>query len=388
MKRFPINISDFSTIIQEDYLYVDKTRSIYDLITQGKFYFLTRPCRFGKTLLLSTLKELFEGNRKLFKGLWIDSSNYIWDKHTVILLNFSSIASSSPEKLEQSLALDLQLQAKKLSYDLSDITNPGDKLKAFVSYVTQKNKKVVILIDEYDHPIVNNIDNLKVVEGNTKVINDFFAVIKGLGSSLRALFITGITQASKSSLFSELTTITNISLKPVASTLLGYTQEELMTYFKEDLTGLAKLNNKTEEEMLGEVQEWCGGFRFSKLNDKVYNPFSLHYLFANLEFVNHWFSSATPPFLVKLLKKTDCTLRVMDGGEVSEDTLSSLQIERPKALSLLFQTGYLTIESYNELLRSYSLIIPNREVKHSYMSLFTVLVSDVKDLNSFVARLF
>ncbi len=386
MKKLPVDVSDFETLIRENYLYVDKTRLIYDLVTGGKHYFLSRPRRFGKTLLISTLKALFAGRRDLFKDLWIDSSDYAWESHPVISLDFSTLDSSSPEDFKKSLAYDLDLKAKKLSIDTSGSSSPSDKLKAIILELVEKNK-VVILVDEYDYPIINMVQKPEVWEGNLEIIKNFFTVIKGLSNNVRALFITGVSQIPKASIFSGLNNPNNISLDPRAACLLGYTKEEVLSYFSENITQLAFHKNKSQEELLDMIRFWYNGYRFSPLEEKVYNPFSLHYLFAKSEFANYWFNSATPSFLIELLKKNEYVFEKPEQVPVSGESLSLLTIENPKLIPLLFQTGYITISSYDEETQSYTLNYPNYEVQQAYsLSLMAAITHKDSDTIRDIAR--
>ncbi len=373
MRRLSVDISSFKTLITENYVYVDKTRDIYALIKAGRYHFLARPRRFGKTLLISTLEELFGGNRDLFKGLWIDSSDYVWEQYPVISLNFSTIDSSSPESFKSGLALELDDKAEELSLDVSQYRGAERKIKKLVHHLAKKHK-VVILIDEYDYPIVNNIQNAEVRDKNLKVLSDFFTAIKGLDKHLKALFITGVSQIPKASIFSGLNNLNNISLKPLAATLLGYTKEEVLAYFSQDIAQLALLKNTSQEEMLATIQQWYNGYRFSERDEKVYNPFSLHYLFLDKKFTNYWFQSATPSFLLELLKKNDFVLEQVEGMPIPENSLISFTMNDPQLPTLLFQTGYLTISSYDEKSNTYTLAYPNREVEQSYnLSLVTAV---------------
>ncbi len=365
MKKIPLATSSFEALIKGGFVYIDKTKIIYDLITHDPFYFLSRPRRFGKTLLISTLKEIFGGNKELFKGLWIDSSDYTWEPHPVISLDFSTLSSSTSEKLERSLISKLSIRAMDHEIDISSVSELADKLELLIGQLAKKNK-VVILVDEYDYPIINNVQKPEVLEGNLEVLKNFFTVIKGLSSNLRALFITGVSQIPKASIFSGLNNPNNISLDPVAATLLGYTKEELLTYFSENIAQLALLKNKPEEELLDMIQFWYNGYRFSAKEEKVYNPFSLHYLFVKKNFANYWFNSATPSFLIELLKKNEYVFEKAEQTPVSGESLSLLTIEDPKLIPLLFQTGYLTISSYDEETQSYTLAYPNYEVQQAY----------------------
>ncbi|MBA2307071.1 AAA family ATPase [Candidatus Dependentiae bacterium] len=366
MKKIATATHSFRTLIEKGFIYVDKTKIIYDLLAGDPFYFLSRPRRFGKTLLISTLQELFMGNRDFFKDCWINSSDYTWERYPVILLDFSTMDGTSPENFEKSLAYDLDLKAKEFTIDTSGSSSPIDKLKALVQGLAKKNK-VVILIDEYDYPIVNNIENPQLLNENLKIVNNFFTAIKGLSKDfVHAVFVTGVSPIPKTSAYSGMNILNNISLKPRAATLLGYTKEELLTYFSHAIHQLTVLEQTSQEKLLDKIQLWYNGYRFSENEEKVYNPFSLHYLFEDKKFANYWFSSATPKFLLSLLKKNSFNLQTIEHGPFWENSLTSLDHEEPQLSPLLFQTGYLTISSYNKKTDSYELDYPNYEVKESY----------------------
>ena len=397
-KKITTTVSSFGDHIKEGYLYIDKTKQIYDLITNDKYYFLARPRRFGKTLLLSTLKEIFSGNRELFKGLWIDSSDYNWKPYPVISLDFSSIVNSdSPEKLETSLLQALDFIAGQHGIDLSIASSIELKTTIFLTLLAKNNNKVVILVDEYDAPIIKNVHRPEVMKGNLEVLKNFFTALKGASSStLHAFFITGVSQIPKASIFSGINNPKNISLDPRAANLLGYTKEELLTYFSEPIARLAIAEKKSPEELLEKIQFWYNGYRFSEKDETVYNPFSVNYLFDRNKFANYWFNSGTPSFLVELLKKNNylfekteqvVSFKNTEHAPVSEETLSVLTIEDPKVIPLFFQTGYLTISSYSEQTQGYTLDYPNYEVKQAYsLLLITIITQKNSDTIRAIAR--
>ncbi len=230
MKKLPIDVSTLEKLLSENYLYVDKTEMLYDLITRGRYYFLSRPRRFGKSLLISTLKEIFSGNKELLKDLWISRSDYNWEKYPVIFLDFSNLDIDSEYELKTSLSIELSEVAEEYGIILDKYPTPGSKLKKLIRTLS-KEKSVVVLIDEYDFPLINNIDNKKVCTANRKILKNFFSVLKSLDSSLKAIFITGVTKFSKTSLFSGLNNLNDITMDPRASKLLGYTHHEIDYYF-------------------------------------------------------------------------------------------------------------------------------------------------------------
>ncbi|MBA3752170.1 AAA family ATPase [Candidatus Dependentiae bacterium] len=381
MKKIPTGTSSFENLITQDFIYVDKTKIIYDLINgRDSLYFLSRPRRFGKTLLLSTLKSLFEGKRELFKGLWIDSSDYQWKSHPVISLDFSGLTSSTPEILEKELIYHLELQAEKFSIDLSKAPSTSlSKLAGLITALAQKNK-IVILIDEYDYPIVNSLGN-NFAQENLTIINSFFTGLKSHSANFRAIFVTGVSPIPKTSAYSGMNILNNISLDPIAASLLGYTKEELMTYFSEHIGQLALVEQMAEKELLEKIQLWYNGYRFSEEDKKVYNPFSLHYLFMKKRFANYWFSVATPKFLRHFLKTHTYDLQALDGGFFTADSLTTLSLDalKPRLDTLLFQAGYLTISTYTKETNSYRLDYPNHEIKESYAILLMATLADTDE---------
>jgi len=377
MKRLPIDISSFKMLIENNYLYIDKTQYIYKAITTGRYYFLSRPRRFGKSLLISTLHELFSGNRELFKDLWIAKSDYKWTEHPVINLDFSDLDISSPDELKAGLSSSLDDIAKKHSIDISAKCTPGLKLKALVKDLALKNQ-VVVLIDEYDYPLINNLDDLKIAKANQKILKNFFSVLKSLNADLRAIFLTGVTKFSKTSVFSGLNNLNDITIDENAAALLGYTKEEIEKYFSPFITEIAiKLEvpiTKVKEEM----QRWYNGYRFSvdvPLN--VYNPFSILYFLEKQKFWNYWFESGTPSFLMDLIKNQYKNLEDFESVEFSYDSLGTFDIVgKIPIITLLFQTGYLTIKDYDSATRRFKVGYPNFEVQESFQKYILAAISN------------
>ncbi len=353
-------------MIRDDYLYVDKTRTIYELIEAKRFYFLSRPRRFGKSLLVSTLKSLFLGQRELFKGLWIEaSSNYSWQEHPVISLDFSDLDSESPTALKQTLSYTLQTTAELQGIDVSTAPSPGLKLKKLVTELAKSNR-VVILIDEYDYPILSALATPTIAEENRNVLKNFFSVLKGLDGYLRAIFVTGVTKFSKSSLFSGLNNLNDLTMDKAAATLLGYTEEEIVDFFSPYIEIIAQERNQTFENILQEMKYWYNGYRFSAKEIKVYNPYSvLNYLFEK-EQHNYWLETGTPTFLIPLLRKQYRSLDNLKTVELSSEALGTVEVADIPAITLLYQTGYLTISGYDELAKLYTLDFPNAEVKDTF----------------------
>lgn len=366
MKKLPIDVSDFPTIISDDYLYVDKTYYIYQLITKGRLYFLSRPRRFGKSLLISTLKEIFSGNKNLFQDLWIGKSDYSWPSHPVISLNFSKLDFDTPTDLRAQLKWTIGDLAFQNTINVSSAPSAGAKLELLVRKLAQKNK-VVILIDEYDAPLLKYINEPKVVSRIREIISSFFTVIKSLDEYCRAIFITGVSQFSKASIFSGMNNLNDITLKPEAEVLLGYTQKEISEYFSEYINSFAQARGIDSKLILDEMQRWYNGYCFSEdTQDRVYNPYSVLYYLNDKKLKNYWFQTGTPSFLMNLIKTQFPWLREIEEFELSGENLGKFDINDIPLIPVLFQTGYLTIKSYNHETGKYKLDYPNEEVRRSF----------------------
>lgn len=364
-------------MITKGYLYVDKTKQIYDLITGGRYYFVSRPRRFGKSLLISTLKEIFLGNKQLFDDLWIAQSDYEWEPHPVIQLDMSKLVFDSTEELKKSLSWMIEFIAQTYNIDVSQAPSGQEKLEYLVKQLEQKfSQGVVILIDEYDYPLINNLDNMPLAAAHAKVLKNFFGVIKSLDEHLRAIFITGVTKFSKTFLFSGLNNLNDLTIDPRAATLLGYTHEELSYYFPAYIEEVATAQHSNREAIEEEMEDWYNGYRFSKIPTKVFNPFSVLYYLTKKECANYWIQSGTPGFLISLLRKQSPLLNNFDEREFSELTLSTFDIEHIPLITLLFQTGYLTIQDFDPSKGGYWLGFPNREVKESFQKYLLVAFSD------------
>lgn len=386
MKKLPLGIQTFSEVIKDGYVYIDKTKYIYDLI-QGKYIFFSRPRRFGKSLLCSTLQELFSGNRDLFKDLWIDkNTDYSWPVHPVIYLDLSMTNSDTPKDLTNSLMRKLNKIAK--SYTLGEIiqTTPGEMLEDLVILLQKKFvQKVVIIIDEYDSPIINHIEDLQKARELQEVLKIFYTYIKGLDRYLRFVFLTGVSHFAETSIFSGMNHLDNISMDPKFSNLIGYTEDEINLYFQEHLQKvldakkiIAKIGIEEVKNML---HSWYGGYSFcrklydndEKEFDRLYAPFSILNFLDNAAFKNYWLESGTPTFLIKILKQKKYPIESFENLKADMNELMNLDIENITLSALLFQTGYVTIKDYDELYQRYSLEIPNYEVKNSLSSIIKLV---------------
>mgnify|MGYP006268431439 CR=1 FL=1 len=361
MKRYPIGIQDFSVLREGGYLYVDKTQQMYELLRSGRVFFLSRPRRFGKSLLFSTLKYFFQGRRDLFQGLWVDrETDHDWAEHPVLHFSFSTLGYQDLG-LEAALNQAIDLKAKQFGLKLTR-NGLGQKFEEVLEALGSGPHQVVLLIDEYDKPLVDYLDDLPQAEANRKTLKTFFSVIKDADPYLRFFFITGVSKFSKVSLFSDLNHLNDLTIHPRYATLTGYTPAEMDHYFGDEYPALAEANGKDLAQIRAEIQRWYNGYQWA-VGKPVYNPFSVLRLFDAQQFSNYWWDSGTPTFLLKALKrefKYDLT-----AVEVGPALLDNYTLENLDWRNLLFQTGYLTITDYDEELSLYTLGYPNREVEFS-----------------------
>ena len=355
-KKLPIGIQTFARIRDEDYYYVDKTHLAQDLVNEGVHYFLSRPRRFGKSLFLDTLKELFEGNEPLFRGLAIHDQ---WDwsvQYPVLSISFGSGNFNEINFLAKSLAEQLTVLEQQWGLSAVFETASG-RFKSLIQQVEQQtNLPVVILIDEYDKPILDALDNRELASANRDFLRGFYSTIKDYDAKIKFSFLTGVTKFSKVSLFSGLNNLKDITLDKRYSTLCGYTDHDIDTVFAAELAGLDR----------DSIRHWYNGYNW--LGEGVYNPFDVLNLFDRREFKNYWFETGTPTFLIRHLANNQFFTPNLEQLQSDEALLSAFDIEHISNEALLFQTGYLTIHQVEQPMLGYwfyTLGYPNHEVKSS-----------------------
>ena len=378
MQKLTSSVYTFEKLIRNDFLYVDKTEYIWKLISEGPAsYFMSRPRRFGKSLTISTLKAVFQGKRDLFKGLAISKKKYDWKEYPVIHLDMANCDARTPLALRKYFARVLAEAASEhqVSVDIHE-----DELAAsFESLVravaNAKDSPVVILLDEYDKPILNALATPEATACRD-VLKGFYSTIKKCESLERFVFVTGVTKFSHVSLFSDLNNLTDITMHPDYATMLGYTQEEFEKCFAERLDDAVDKLNISREQLIAEIKAWYDGYRFHGKSETVYNPVSLAQFFINqCEFSNYWFATGTPSFLLEVIRKANFNFERALNEPVMGFAFNAFEIDRIDPLALLLQTGYLTIKSsFVELGETqYYLDFPNREVKEAFK---TYLISD------------
>ena len=379
--KYPIGIQSFETIRRDGYVYVDKTDLIYKL-AQGHVYFLARPRRFGKSLMVSTLKAYFEGRRDLFEGLKMMELEKDWTKYPVISFDFNGIVPSLENGLRSNIKSTLQKVERQ--YDIAPLVidgenNIADNVSLRFNYLIEElhrktNQRVVVLIDEYDKPLLDLVEtnrpgDKEQLDYNRELLKTFFSIFKSTDDHLRFVMLTGITKFSQVSMFSGFNQPDDISLVSRFDTLLGITEEELHTVFAEGISELADSLGVDEEETKAQLKRRYDGYHFSKRMIDVYNPFSILNTFANLDMRDYWFSSGTPSYMVRLLSKSQEEVMTYTGRYFPEQMFIDYKADTEMPLPMFFQSGYLTIKAVDREFNTYLLDYPNNEVKQGMLTL-------------------
>ena len=368
-RMMPIGIQDFEKLRRGGYVYVDKTQYVYDLGKTERPYFLGRPRRFGKSLLLSTLKAYFEGKKELFDGLAIAESEKEWTEYPVFYIDLNVGIYTDSDSMQRSLSAGLRHIEETWGGAPAE-DSPALRLAWLIRKAhSRTGLKVVVLIDEYDKPLIATMDNPKLNDEIREVLKGFYGVLKSMDAHLRFLMLTGVTKFSKVSVFSDLNQLMDISMTKRYAGVCGVSETELMRYFEQDLQSLAKETGKTFEQTLCELRKRYDGYRFAKEGERMYNPFSLLNTFDRLDFANYWYQTGTPTFLANMLRDVGFDIRAFVAGEVTatEETLTDYRVDTPNPVPLLYQSGYLTIKGCDASLDAYLLGFPNEEVKYGFL---------------------
>lgn len=366
MKPITTSVFTFAKLVEGGFVYVDKTARLYDLIRRPYgVYFLSRPRRFGKSLTISTLEAIFQGRRDLFRGLAIETSDYDWKPYRVIRIDLGSKQAWDVAGLKHSLGLAVKQAGQLHGIDLP-ADEPHHLLESLVTALG-RDEKVVILIDEYDKPILGNIENPAVGE-ILRVLKAFYSVVKTCDAQIRFALLTGVSKFSRVSVFSDLNNLVDLTMDARYADMLGYTQDELERNFAPHIEHVAAQRGCTPGEVLGQMRQWYNGYRFSKAESWVYNPVSVGRFLDTGELSNYWFETGTPSFLIKLLKSGRLSIPEISHEPLDELAFSAYEVERVSALPLLFQTGYLTIRDVIPTSRQplYQLDYPNMEVREAF----------------------
>lgn len=365
--KYPIGIQSFEKLRTDTYIYIDKTATIYDMVASGKYYFLNRPRRFGKSLLISTLEAYFQGKKELFEGLAIAGMEREWRQYPVLHFDFSGMKYDVIEDFKKSIGYKLSTYEKEFNIDTTaDIPFADRLVRMVMSLYKQTGMPVVILIDEYDAPMLFHLGDDEKQQAVRQITRSLFSPIKMLDPYLKFVMFTGIIKFSQLSVFSELNNLENISLIPKYDSICGISEEELVTLMREDIEKCAKEWNLTYEGAFAKLKEMFNGYHFSENMTDMYNPFSLLNTFKNQKMQSYWFASGTPTFLIKVLQRFEKTLPELENLKLRSDSFD-VPVERIEdPIPVLVQSGYLTIKSYDSARDQYTIGFPNKEVRTGF----------------------
>lgn len=365
---YPIGIQNFEKIRTEDFLYVDKTAEIYKLAKEGRYYFLSRPRRFGKSLLVSTMEAYFAGRKELFSGLAIEKLETEWKQHPVLHLDLSGVSYTDESVLERVLSDKLaKWETLYGAVNTSDIL--GLRFKEVIEAAYNKTgNQVAILIDEYDKPIIDNLGNEPTLSHLRSTLQGFYSVMKSMDARIRFGFLTGVTKIGKMSVFSGLNNLNDISMIPDYVDICGVSETELHEYFDESISELSSANEMSKEECYVKLKSMYDGYHFCEDSIGIYNPFSLLNTFQNKKFREYWFETGTPGFLVEVMRKTSFDVTTLENQTVDSTLMSNADAIFENPVPYLFQSGYLNITGYNDMFRLYQLGFPNQEVKNGFLN--------------------
>ena len=365
-RKYPIGIQSFENIRKEGYLYVDKTALIYQLVQTGKYYFLSRPRRFGKSLLLSTLQAYYEGKKELFEGLAMASLEKDWKTYPVLLLDLNAQRYDSVDSLT-SILNDTLCEWERLYGTQESETTLSLRFKGVIQRAAEKTgRNVVVLIDEYDKPMLQAIHNKELQSSYRNILKAFYGVLKSKDAYLQFALLTGVTKFSKVSVFSDLNNLMDISMDNRYATICGITEQELVTDLGEYIRDLSETLQMSYEDLLRELQERYDGYHFVEDSEGLYNPFSLLNTFARKKLGNYWFETGTPTYLVELLKENHYPLEHLTYEQATADTLTGIDTVDSSPIPVLYQSGYLTIKDYDPEFETYTLGFPNKEVEEGF----------------------
>lgn len=376
--KYPIGIQDFEDLRRNGYKYVDKTNFVYKLADEGKSYFLSRPRRFGKSLFLSTLEAYFQGKKELFEGLAIYDLETEWKKHPIFHIDLNTANFREKDSLYNVLNDYLTGWEEKYGTRESEATL-ALRFKGVIARAAEKEGcGVVILIDEYDKPILQTLRDPELQAEHRAQLKAFYSVLKTQDRYIKFAFLTGVTKFGKVSVFSDLNLI-DISMDYRYVNICGTTEEELKSYFKDGISELASANGDSESETIDKLRMRYGGYHFEKNSEGIYNPFSVLNTLAKHRYKNYWFETGTPTFLIGLLKEHGSRFPDLSKEQVSAIVMSSMDSASTNLIPIIYQSGYLTIKSYDERFKKYRLGFPNKEVEEGFLNLLLPRYSSATD---------
>ena len=382
--KYPIGIQDFEKLRTNGYSYVDKSRFVYKLATEGEYYFLSRPRRFGKSLFLSTLEAYFQGKKELFEGLAIYDLETEWKKYPIFHIDLNTANFREKDSLYMVLNDYLTTWESKYGARESEATL-ALRFKGVIARAAEKEGcGVVILIDEYDKPILQTLRDPELQAEHREQLKAFYSVLKTQDRYIKFAFLTGVTKFGKVSVFSDLNNLTDISMDHRYISICGMTEKELLTNFKEGINELAEANGDTEEATIAKLKARYDGYHFEENTVGIYNPFSVLNTLSRLRYKDYWFETGTPTFLVDLLKMHNYRLPDMTKERVSDDVINSVDSLSTNPIPVIYQSGYLTIKGYDERFKKYLLGFPNKEVEEGFLNFLLPLYTSAGNNSPFL----
>ena len=366
--KYPIGIQDFEKIRNDGYVYVDKTALIYKLADTGSYYFLSRPRRFGKSLLISTMEAYFSGKKELFHGLALEQLEQKWAKHPVLHLDLNSRQYKNLDSLKFELNKHLEIWENQYGDEYQSRALEERFYHIIGNACEKTGERVVILVDEYDKPLLEAIDNEPLQNSFRATLKAFYSVLKTQDRYIKFAFLTGVTKFGKVSIFSDLNNLEDLSMNRQYVDICGISEKELHDNFNDEVALLGEKNGISKAECYAKLEEQYDGYHFCQNSEGIYNPFSLLNALKNKDFSDYWFESGTPTFLVQLLKKTDYDLENIEGQELSADKLNSIDGMSYNPIPVIYQSGYLTIKEYDPEFKTYALGFPNKEVENGFIN--------------------
>ena len=383
---YPVGVQNFEKIRKEGYVYVDKTALIHRLVKQGTYYFLSRPRRFGKSLLISTLEAYFSGKKHLFEGLAIEDLETEWNEYPILHFDLNAKKFDAVEDIYE--LVGRQLERYELQYETVavDQSLDGRFYNLVMSIADKTHKRVVILVDEYDKPLLQTIGNSELQNTYREILKAFYGVMKSCDGQIHFGFLTGVTKFGKVSVFSDLNNLDDISMDPAYYEICGISQNELNEYFDTEIGELAEVNELTKEQAYDRLRSEYDGYHFCENVYGIYNPFSVLSTLRKNRFGNYWFETGTPTYLVELLKKSDFQLDRIDGYKTGKDVLNGIDPDSPVAM--IYQSGYVTIKDYDSEFDLVTVGFPNKEVERGFLLFLLPFYTNLKkeDSNFFVSR--